>query len=411
MKTVNIVVFSLLLWFLSHTAWTQELDDHDGDSAHEHVESEHDDHDEHEEHDDHEEHGEHEDHEEGEEHGDHDEHGHSDGASLSQQKLDLASIRVETLQPQKMNFSVYAPGEVKANGYTSYVVSPRVDSVVLQRHVALGDHVEKNQKLVTLFSEVVADAQAAYRIADAEWQRVKKLGRGAVGENRYVTAESEYKATQARLLAYGLSLQTINASTETASALGEYTLLAANEAVVLSDDFHQGQRVEAGQWLMDLADEHELWVEAQLSPTRQFELPRGAAAVVTVGDKQFHATVTQEAHTIDPQTRTRIVRLLIHNEDHRLHPGLFADVSFSFTTEEPVLAVPEAALMRSADGDWVVYVEQEPGEFTPVEVTLGRSLGAWREITGIDAGSRVAVEGAFFIASEIAKGGFDPHNH
>jgi len=46
-----------------------------------------------------------------------------------------------------------------------------------------------------------------------------------------------------------------------------------------------------------------------------------------------------------------------------------------------------------------------------VEVEVGQALGEWREVFGIEAGSRIVTEGAFFVASQIAKGGFDPHNH
>ena len=99
------------------------------------------------------------------------------------------------------------------------------------------------------------------------------------------------------------------------------------------------------------------------------------------------------------------------NREHRLHPGQFAEVYFRFLTKMPVMAVSESALMRGPDGDWMVFVEDHPGEFLPVEVELGRALGGLREITGVEPGSRVVSEGAFFVASQIAKGGFDPHNH
>ncbi len=365
-----------------------------------------------------------EDHSDHDEHGDgetHDEedgaHGHegahedeTEGVALSPIQTALANIKVLTLKARAMDYQVYAPGEIKANGYTSYLVSPRVDSVVLRRHVALGDHVEKGQPLVTLFSETVADAQAAYRVAGSEWQRVKQLGRKAVGDKRFVTAKADYDAAYARLLAYGLSEDAIQ-SPKNSQVLGEYSLIAAIAGAVLSDDFHQGQRVESGEALIELADEHELWVEARMAPTEQLELPAGTQAQVKVGTELFAAQVTQEAHTIDPLTRTRVVRLLVDNDSHRLHPGLFADVYFSFATKTPVLAVPESALMRGVDGDWTVFVEVEPGQFKAQEIELRRSLGKWREIEGIAPGSRVVMEGAFFVASQIAKGGFDPHNH
>ncbi len=334
-----------------------------------------------------------------------------EGVAISAEQRGLANIKIAPLTLRPMEYQVYAPGEVLANDYTSYLVSPRVDSVVLSRHAALGDHVEQGQALVTLFSGTVAEAQAAFRVAEAEWQRVKKLGSEAVGAKRYIAAQAEYEAGRARLLAFGLSQQAIHSLAEKSQPMGEYILVAARAGVVLSDDFRQGQRLEAGQALMEIVDEQELWVEARLTPTTQLAVPAGTEAQVKIGDETFAARVTQEAHTIDKLTRTRVVRLLVNNEAHRLHPGMYADVFFTFVTDEAVLAVPESALMRGSDGDWLVFVQEEPGHYLPHEVELGRTLGQWREISGIQAGSSVVMEGAFFVASEMAKSGFDPHNH
>ena len=101
----------------------------------------------------------------------------------------------------------------------------------------------------------------------------------------------------------------------------------------------------------------------------------------------------------------------MENQEDSLHSGMFVKINFQFKTANKVMAVPEEALVRSADGDWTVFVEDHPGEFEAVEVDLGRSLGDLREIIGLESGSRVVTQGAFFVASEIAKGGFDPHNH
>ena len=90
---------------------------------------------------------------------------------------------------------------------------------------------------------------------------------------------------------------------------------------------------------------------------------------------------------------------------------MFVNVNFSFNTPTKVMAVPESALVRSNDGDWTVFVEVNPSEFTAIEIELGRSLGAYREILGLAPSTRIVTKGAFFVASEIAKGGFDPHGH
>ncbi|MFA3791654.1 efflux RND transporter periplasmic adaptor subunit [Aliiglaciecola sp. SL4] len=365
----------------------------------------------------------HDDHEKGheEDKGDHDEHGHGveskeekheEGITLSPKKMSLANIKVESIVPEYQYSSIYAPGEIKANGYRSYVVSPRTESVIISRHAALGEHVEIGQKLVTLFSEAMAQAQADYLIASTEWQRIKKLGNKTVSESRLLLAETTYNASYGKLIALGLTEKAIQSiSNKDIKAFGQYTLTAQREGVVLQDDFIQGQRVNAGDTVMLLADEKQLWVEAKVSPNKKLDLSKNSPGIVKLEGQSYNAKVIQEAHTIDPLTRTRIVRLSVENKDDNLHSGMFVKVYFQFSTQEKVMAVPEEALVRGADGDWTIFVEDHPGEFKAVEIELGRALGDFREIIGVESGTRIVTKGAFFVASEIAKGGFDPHNH
>ena len=337
---------------------------------------------------------------------------HEEGISFSPEKMALANIKVSTLMPKIFAKSVYAPGEIKANGYTSYIVSPRTESVVISRHAILGEHVTKGQALVTLFSESMAEAQAKYRLAFSEWQRTKKLGLGTVSESRLLASETDYISAYGRLKAFGLTEAAIQDIVKNNSSnLGEYTLVAQRAGAVLSDDFSQGQRVDPGDKIMVLANEENLWVEARVSPNKKLNLPVGTLAKIEFAGQVHFAKVIQEAHTIDPATRTRIVRLSVENTDDSLHSGMFVNVNFQFDTQSPVMAVPETALMRGADGDWTVFVEDHPGEFEAVEVELGQPLGNYRQIIGIAPNTRVVTTGAFFVASEIAKGGFDPHGH
>lgn len=337
---------------------------------------------------------------------------HEEGITLSPQKMSLATIKVDSINPEYHFSTVYAPGEVKANGYSSYVVSPRTESVIISRHAALGEHVEIGQTLVTLFSETVAQAQADYLIASTEWRRIKTLGNKTVSESRLLQAQTTYKATYGRLIALGLTEKSIaNISNKDISTFGQYSLIAQREGVVLLDDFIQGQRVAAGDTIMMIADEKQLWVEARVSPNKNLQVSIDSEAYVTFEGQAYNAKVIQEAHTIDPITRTRIIRLAVNNEDDNLHSGMFVKVNFKFATQDKVMAVPEDALIRSADGDWTVFVEDHPGEFKATEIKLGRSLGNLREIIGLDSGTRIVTKGAFFVASEIAKSGFDPHNH
>lgn len=332
--------------------------------------------------------------------------------SLTNSQLQSADIHLATLTPMVLSQRVYAPGEIKVNGYRSYVVSPRVSSVVNARHAGLGEYVTAEQPLVTLFSQDMIAAQSDMQQAAVEWARVTKLGESAVGEKRFVAARTRYNAAHRTLQALGLSTNTITQIVRDENyPLGEYTLTAQTSGLIMTDDFKQGQRIEPGQPLMLVSDETHLWVEAQLSAQKDLHLRPGDSATVVVGNITEEAVVTQESHTIDPQSRTRTVRLDLNNSGHRFHSGMFADIYFSGPTVSNLLAVPQSALMRDKDGDWQIFVLGEEGNLIAQTVMLGQQYGDWQAISGVAAGQTYVSHGAFFVASEIAKGGFDPHNH
>ena len=332
---------------------------------------------------------------------------------LTEQQRQLAGVQTSVIEPRIYNQRVYAPGEVKVNGYSSSLVSTRTDSVVISRHAALGDEVAKGQVLVTLFSETIAQSQAEFLIASSNYSRAKKLDKNTISESALVEAENRYKASYGELIAFGLTPNAISSITALdVDAFGQYELVAVRDGVVLQDDFMQGQRVLAGETVMLLADESDIWIEASLPATSTFPVKVGDTAQVIFNGEHFTAQVIQQSHIIDPLTRTRTVRLAIRNTTHSLHAGMFVDVLFSVPTPSPVMAVPETAMVRSTDGDWVIYVENEAsGAFTPVEVQRGEALGEYRRIEGVETGTRIVTHGAFFVASELAKSGFDPHNH
>lgn len=329
---------------------------------------------------------------------------------LTQQQINNANIVSQSVADLNYQPSTYAPAEIKVNGYSSYVVSPRVDSVVISRHVSLGEQVKQGQALVTLFSEKIAQAQANYQIASAEWQRIQGLTAKTVSQKERLESKTNFHAALATLKAFALSDTEIAKLTQSQQQnLGQYTLYSAQRGIVLKDHFQQGQRVEAGTALLLLADEKTLWVEAQLPASSELVIRAGTTAKLVVNQKHYQAKVIQDGHTINNTTRTRIVRLEVNNSDHQLHAGLFADVYFPINYQGTLL--PQTALMQEDSGKWHVFVQKHSGEFEKHPVVLGERFGQYQQVSGLASTAKVVISGAFFLASELAKSSFDIHNH
>ncbi len=418
----NVLILAALLGLGAPLA-LQAADDHDHDHAHEEEEIGLDDFsgiefDEEENHGhdhDHEEEGHGHEEEEGHGHG----HGHGHGEEASEARLDgvqrrLAGVETMVVERGALGRAITAPGEVVFNAYRTTAVTPRIPAQVVERHVQLGDHVRQGQPLVTLSSVEMAEAQGGLMAADAERRRVERLGRQVVSEKRYIAAQIDYQQAYARVRAYGMTPKQIEKLIETGDAsraTGRFRLLAGQGGTVVRDDFVVGELIEPGRELMRISDESLLWVEARLAPEDVARVRIGAPARIEVGGRWREGKVVRASHAFDETTRTLALHVEVANPDDSLHPGQF--VSVVIEGDDPVegLVVPVEAVLRSPDGDWQVFVESAPGRFEPREVEVIRTNGDRMVVEGIASGTTIVGKGAFFVQSEMAKGGFDPHNH
>ena len=349
-----------------------------------------------------------------------DEHGDEENAvTLTPAQLRAAGIEVRVLRPTAVTAEISAPGEVMLNTYATSQVTPRIQAQVIERKARLGDHVVTGQALVTLSSVALAEAQGQLVVAAREWRRVEKLGRKVVSERRFIEARVGWRQARSRLLAYGLSeteVDRLTAKGGDSAANGRFDLVAPQAGTVIEDDFISGQMVEPGVVLFIITNEALLWVEARVNPLLAESLQPGTVARVGSDGRWLDGEVVQVHHHLDERTRTLGVRIAVPNPGDRLHPGQFVEARLQPAgTHEQGLTLPVAAVLRSPDGDWQVFIEEAPGRFEPREIEVVRRLtgrlAGHLIVEGLEPGTRVVTEGAFFVQSELAKGGFEIHNH
>jgi membrane fusion protein, heavy metal efflux system len=335
--------------------------------------------------------------------------------SLTPQQMKMADIIVEPLRLKSISSFINAPGEVTFDSYKTAVISPRITAQLIKQHVVLGQSVKKGDVIVTLSSVAMAEAQAKLLITYLDWMRIKSLGKKIISEQRYLEAQIDWELAKAKAIAYGMTSDQINRlvkSNQFSQANGRFDLVALIDGTILKEDHLVGQQIEPGQELNVITDESKMWTIANVPPDVAREISVGNKASVLWDGKSYPAVVSQIYHNLDELTRTSRIRLDVANKEDALHPGLFVDTQIDTSNQTKALLVPESAVLRSSDGDWEVFVEQdEVGEFKGVEVEVVDIRNGQAIITGLDIGSRVVVEGAFFVQSELAKSGFEIHNH
>ena len=300
------------------------------------------------------------------------------------------------------------------NAYRTTKVTPRIDAQITRRHARLGQAIAQGQPLVTLSSVEMAEAQGGLLVADREWKRSRKLGRKVISDRRYLEAQVARQQAWAKVVAYGMTESQIEAllnEGDVSRAAGSFELLSPQDGTVISDDFIVGEVAEAGRVLFSITDESTLWVDARLTPDDAAVVEVGASADISIGDQHLTGQVIQAHHSLDESTRTLSVHIEVANPGDQLHPGQFVTATIQSKNGTAGFAVPVDAVLRSPDGDWQVFVETAPGRYEAREVEVRHSRGDSVIVAGLKAGARIVSKGAFFIQSEIAKGGFDIHNH
>jgi len=339
------------------------------------------------------------------------EHGEEENVTMTSAELREAGVVTAFVARRPLAETVSAPGEVTVNQYATMQVTPRIEAQVVTRLARMGDVVKKGQSLVTLSSVDMAEAQADLILANQEWQRVQKLGRDVVSEQRFLEAKVAAQQAKAKVRAYGMSEAQVTSllANEVSAATGEFDLLANQDGTIISDAFVVGQIIEPGDLLFEVSDENRIWVEAQLSPERAALIERGAQAWVTKDGISMTGTVVQVHHRVDEATRTLSVRIEVQNTQDSLHAGQFTDVDIQTSETEKVMAVPNQAIVF-LDGQQVVF-KRKGDELHPMPIDVRISKGGWTEVkAGLFGGDEIVVENAFLIKSLILKSSIGDHD-
>jgi RND family efflux transporter MFP subunit len=116
---------------------------------------------------------------------------------------------------------------------------------------------------------------------------------------------------------------------------------------------------------------------------------------VTVGNDEknvYEGQVLVIDNQVDPSIAAVRVRAQIPNEKMTLLPGQFARVMLNANTLKDVIAVPSEAIVISPKGR-VVYVVDKDDKVAAKPIKLVYEYQGISVISGVDAGSRVVIEG------------------
>jgi membrane fusion protein, copper/silver efflux system len=261
-------------------------------------------------------------------------------------------------------------------------------------------------------------------------------------------SRDDVESARTRLRLLGIDAPQIDKILADGKPTTELTIRSPVRGHVIKKYVIEGQYVQEGLPLYDLADLSTIWIQAQLYEDDLAYLPfehgteatgtelEGVAASATIRSLPNQTFQVRRAFVfphVDQATRTVIVRFELDNPDYQLRPGATATVTIRVASHQipllaaaahaehaghtpehggradvmspPLLAVPEGAVIDTGR-QAVVYRESSPGVFDGVEVVVGPRMSGPEGVTffpvlkGLQRGDAVATSGSFLIDAE-----------
>ena len=201
-----------------------------------------------------------------------------------------------------------------------------------------------------------------------------------IGAAELQRRQSEYQISVAETRAAADQLQLLGVSSAAIARLGSegavdsvVPVVATLGGAVVERRLAQGQVVQPADVLFVVADLSRLWAVAEVPEQQVSQVRTGQTVTIEVpalGNEKLTGKLIFVSQTINPETRTVLVRTELDNRDGRLKPAMLASMLIE---GKPVnrMVIVASAVVRENDEDHVFIAEPED-VFRLVPVRLGR---------------------------------------
>ena len=344
---------------------------------------------------------------------------------LSPYRVVLAGVQTSRVDYLPLIKEIQAVGYIEFNERGQRIVAARVDGRIDQLFVSeTGQMVNAGDKLASIYSpELLSTVQ---NLLSSRGNRNTSL----------------LESTRTKLELLGVDAKQIDELLASGKAATDIAIYSPISGHVIKKNVREGQYVDEGEILYDIADLSTVWILAQIYeddlaflPLEQLHKQLGTGgdksiSVVAITralpGEEFEGKLTFIYPHVDQDTRTVAVRFEVANPGHKLRPGMTATITLKVpprdvsalnrtSVDAPdaapvlkndhVLAVPETAVIDTGN-QTIVYRQASPGVFEGVRVALGPKMNGPEDVVfypvfkGLLPGEEIVTSGSFLVDAE-----------
>lgn len=299
----------------------------------------------------------------------------------------IERVRVIRLQQEEIDRVVEYSSTLQA--LNEVHMAPASPGKIEAIHVEVGDRVRKNQVLVQMNDAQLVQARIQKNNLETDYSRLQVLNQtGSISKQQFDQLESQYESAK-----------------ENVAYLEDNTSLLAPFDGLVSGKYFEAGEMYSGSPVSSIGKAAILSVirtdklKAVISVSEKYlpNVKKGMKADVRFDvypDQVFAGEIFRIAPTINPQSRSFEVEVMLTNADNRLRPGMFGRVSLSLEKTQALVLPSIAVLKMQGSNNRYLFVDQN-GKAKRMEVTVGKRYDDKVEVISdqLHAGDKIIIEG------------------
>jgi len=309
------------------------------------------------------------------------------------------SMNMEVGDPASMMFSdlVSANGYIMASPTGCAKISTLISGRVKQIYFSTGDFVNSGQTLFSLEGHEIILLQQSYaeafhrlKLLKADYDRVQMLFNEKIAAQKdFLKAESEYRIAQAEVEGLRARLKMIYIDPLVVENGGIVPVLSVKSPIsgtITRQQLVLGQNLEPFESAMEVVNAAKLRLKLELFEKSISDLEAGQQVIFSTPDRpdrKFVAKLTHIGKAVSPEARTVECFAEIKGDDKKLFlDNMYVECSV-ITLERKAMAVPEEALIKEHERDYVLVLTEEKSDqmtFRQIPVQTGSTRQGYTEI-------------------------------
>lgn len=311
--------------------------------------------------------------------------------TLSDAQIQLANIKVAEINEGSIGHKLLFTGVLKINEQSVVNITSRATGRIQKLYFKnTGDYVKKGDSLYQFYSDDLIAAEREYfTLQRNNWNF----------SGRYEPSLT----LEDKLLLLGMLPAQITQLRKDGKVLLAVTIYSPVAGTIRSINITEGQYVNGGQTLFDLADDNQLWVEAQVYPDDLPSLHVGLPSTVTVPaavNLSIQSNICFINPSCEPGKNVTLIRSVIDNPHRNLYPGMLALMSVQ-PHKDSGIVVPVSSIIVDKNGSRI-WIRNDDGSFSARNVTTGiQSEDSVLILSGLGEIKSVVTSGVYLLNSEL----------